>query len=96
MSLQLPTNLHRRVSRFDAFGKDQRGSLAFRQVVSASDRACDTFRCSFPSTGILNIARTPLGRLLMRNWFLRPSLDLDLIEARQAAVECFLRSANRE
>ncbi|ORY59033.1 muts domain V-domain-containing protein [Leucosporidium creatinivorum] len=45
--------------------------------------------------GILNIARTPLGRLLMRNWFLRPSLELEVIEARHAAVECFLRSENQ-
>ncbi|GAA5900677.1 hypothetical protein JCM5296_006745 [Sporobolomyces johnsonii] len=44
--------------------------------------------------GIVNIARTPLGRALMRQWFVRPSLELDLIEHRQAAVECFLRPEN--
>ncbi|GAA6050088.1 hypothetical protein NBRC10513_001384 [Rhodotorula toruloides] len=45
--------------------------------------------------GIVNIAHTPLGRALMRQWFLRPSLELDVIESRQAAVECFLRESNQ-
>ncbi|GAA5920451.1 hypothetical protein JCM1841_004561 [Sporobolomyces salmonicolor] len=44
--------------------------------------------------GIVNIARTPLGRALMRQWFVRPSLELDVIEQRQATVECFLRLEN--
>jgi hypothetical protein len=44
--------------------------------------------------GILNIARTPIGRTLMRQWFLRPSLDLDIISARQDAVDCFVRPEN--
>ncbi|GAA5820833.1 hypothetical protein JCM11251_001834 [Rhodosporidiobolus azoricus] len=45
--------------------------------------------------GITNLARTPLGRSLMKQWFLRPSLELDVIECRQDAVECFLRSENQ-
>ncbi|GAA5933957.1 hypothetical protein JCM10213_008486 [Rhodosporidiobolus nylandii] len=45
--------------------------------------------------GIVNLARTPLGRLLMKQWFLRPSLELDVIENRHLAVECFLRSENQ-
>ncbi|GAA5919798.1 hypothetical protein JCM6882_003420 [Rhodosporidiobolus microsporus] len=45
--------------------------------------------------GIVNLARTPLGRTLMRQWFLRPSFELDVIERRQVAVECFLRSENQ-
>ncbi|GAA6033865.1 hypothetical protein JCM8097_000376 [Rhodosporidiobolus ruineniae] len=45
--------------------------------------------------GIVNIARTPLGRVLMKQWFLRPSLEVDVINSRHAAVECFLRSENQ-
>ncbi|GAA5944527.1 hypothetical protein JCM3775_003284 [Rhodotorula graminis] len=45
--------------------------------------------------GIVNIARTPLGKLLMRQWFIRPSLELDVIEARHDAVECFIRDENQ-
>ncbi|BGP33912.1 hypothetical protein JCM10296v2_005721 [Rhodotorula toruloides] len=45
--------------------------------------------------GIVNIAHTPLGCALMRQWFLRPSLELEVIESRQAAVECFLRESNQ-
>lgn len=46
-------------------------------------------------TGILNLARTPLGRALLRKWFFRPPLEIDVIESRHAAVECFLRNENR-
>ncbi|BGP56954.1 hypothetical protein JCM8202v2_004590 [Rhodotorula sphaerocarpa] len=45
--------------------------------------------------GIANLARTPLGKVKMRDWFLRPSLELDVIESRHDAVECFLREDNQ-
>ncbi|GAA5977825.1 hypothetical protein JCM10908_005110 [Rhodotorula pacifica] len=45
--------------------------------------------------GITNLARTPLGRAKMRDWFLRPSLELSVIEQRHDAVECFLREDNQ-
>lgn len=52
--------------------------------------------CSFANcTGIVNVTRTPLGKLLMRQWFIRPSLELGVIEARHDAVECFARNENR-
>ena len=44
--------------------------------------------------GILNGTKTSLGRALMREWFLRPSMSLDVIRARHDAVQCFLRSDN--
>ncbi|KIJ54568.1 hypothetical protein M422DRAFT_73531 [Sphaerobolus stellatus SS14] len=44
--------------------------------------------------GILNCTRTSMGRKLLRNWFLRPSLSLDVIQARHDALSCFLRSEN--
>ncbi|GAA6004146.1 hypothetical protein JCM10207_002453 [Rhodosporidiobolus poonsookiae] len=45
--------------------------------------------------GIVNLARTPLGRKLLKQWFIRPSLELDVIEGRHLAVECFLHSENQ-
>lgn len=44
--------------------------------------------------GILNGTKTTLGRALMREWFLRPSMSLEVINARHDAVACFLRPDN--
>ena len=44
--------------------------------------------------GILNNTKTTLGRALMRQWFLRPSMSLDVINARHDAIECLLRPEN--
>ncbi|GAA5864913.1 hypothetical protein JCM3774_004270 [Rhodotorula dairenensis] len=44
--------------------------------------------------GIVNLTRTPLGRAKMRDWFLRPSRELSVIEQRHDAVDCFLREDN--
>ncbi|OJT13826.1 MutS protein -like protein [Trametes pubescens] len=44
--------------------------------------------------GILNNTKTTLGRALMREWFLRPSMSLVVINARHDAVECFTRADN--
>lgn len=44
--------------------------------------------------GILNTTKTSLGRLLMRDWLLRPSLSVAVITARHNAIACFIRSDN--
>lgn len=44
--------------------------------------------------GTLNGTKTSLGRSLMRTWFLRPSLSLEVINARHDAVACFSDSEN--
>jgi DNA mismatch repair ATPase MutS len=41
-----------------------------------------------------HLARTPQGRLLLRRYFLRPSLDLDTINERLDAVQIFCRPEN--
>ncbi|KZT37836.1 hypothetical protein SISSUDRAFT_1114147 [Sistotremastrum suecicum HHB10207 ss-3] len=41
--------------------------------------------------GILNNTRTAAGRVLMRDWFVRPSLSIQVIEGRHDAISCFLR-----
>lgn len=46
------------------------------------------------SSGIMNTTRTALGRSLLRTWFIRPSLSLQVLQARHDAVECFLRAEN--
>ncbi|OCB88935.1 hypothetical protein A7U60_g3890 [Sanghuangporus baumii] len=44
--------------------------------------------------GILNSTRTTLGRFLLRQWLLRPSLSLSVITARHDAVECLMTPEN--
>ncbi|KAI6030817.1 DNA mismatch repair protein MutS [Pisolithus orientalis] len=44
--------------------------------------------------GVFNTTRTALGRFLLRTWLLRPSLSLEVLEARHTAVECFLLPEN--
>ena len=44
--------------------------------------------------GMLDATRTTLGRSLLRTWVLRPSLSLEVINARHDAVECFTRPEN--
>ncbi|KAF9392186.1 MutS protein msh5 [Podila verticillata] len=41
--------------------------------------------------GITNTTRTAQGRYLLKQWFLRPSLDMDIILSRHRTVGCFLR-----
>ncbi|EJD50894.1 hypothetical protein AURDEDRAFT_135210 [Auricularia subglabra TFB-10046 SS5] len=44
--------------------------------------------------GTLNYTRTRAGYDLLRQWFLRPSLSLEVIAARHNAIACFLHSDN--
>lgn len=44
--------------------------------------------------GILDATRTSLGRILLRQWLLRPSLSLDVINSRHDAVECLSNADN--
>ncbi|GAA5886223.1 hypothetical protein JCM16303_004466 [Sporobolomyces ruberrimus] len=43
---------------------------------------------------IVNLTRSPLGSALIRQWLIRPSLELQVIEERQETVACFLRPEN--
>ena len=43
---------------------------------------------------LLNFTRTTLGKHLLRQWFLRPTLSLPVISSRHRAIECFLSPAN--
>jgi len=47
-----------------------------------------------PNVGVLDNTRTTLGRNLLREWLLRPSLSLPVIAARHAAVACFIDPEN--
>ena len=44
--------------------------------------------------GVVNRTCTPLGKILLRQWLLRPSRELDVIKARQDGIECLLREEN--
>ncbi|KAF9163576.1 MutS protein msh5 [Actinomortierella ambigua] len=42
-----------------------------------------------------SLTRTPQGRNLLRQWFLRPTLDLNVIQSRQQSVECLVKPENQ-
>jgi hypothetical protein len=73
-------------------------------ILTSSKRVCQSmvglvgdscrFHLSDPISGILNNTRTTLGRNLLREWLLRPSLSLPVIAARHAAVACFVDPDN--
>lgn len=46
--------------------------------------------------GLLNRTKTPMGKLLLRHWLLRPSSELSVIRGRHDALECFTQAANGE
>ncbi|GAB2277770.1 MutS protein msh5 [Dionaea muscipula] len=46
----------------------------------------------FSVFGMMNKCSTPMGRRLLRNWFLRPILDLETLNARFDAISFFLCS----
>ncbi|KAJ3059989.1 MutS protein msh5, partial [Podochytrium sp. JEL0797] len=46
--------------------------------------------------GLMNLTRSPLGKSLLTKWFLSPSIDLAVIESRQAAVRALLLPRNRD
>ncbi|KAI0076331.1 hypothetical protein K474DRAFT_1708271 [Panus rudis PR-1116 ss-1] len=44
--------------------------------------------------GILNNTKTTFGRVLLREWLIRPSMSMATLSARHDAVECFMRPEN--
>ncbi|KAA8906732.1 muts domain V-domain-containing protein [Sphaerosporella brunnea] len=44
--------------------------------------------------GIINMTRSPLGHRLLKQWFLRPSLSINVINERQESVAVLLRADN--
>ncbi|CAG8852259.1 16609_t:CDS:2, partial [Racocetra persica] len=44
--------------------------------------------------GILNNTRTVLGKYLLKQWFLRPTLDLAVLDERHRTIECLLQPDN--
>ena len=45
--------------------------------------------------GILNHTKTTLGRALMREWLLRPTLSLSIVSDRHDAIACFMQPDNQ-
>lgn len=44
--------------------------------------------------GIMNHARSPLGQRMLKQWFLRPTTDIDIINARHDSIAVLLRTEN--
>lgn len=67
-------------------------SLFFSEV----ENTTEDILISLLRSGILNTTRTPMGKTLIRDWFLRPLMDLDAISLRHDAVSLFSRVENRK
>ena len=72
--------------------KTKEGLSLFGSSFAASRRPLRILLTRF--LGMLDSTRTTLGRSLLRTWLLRPSLSLEVINARHDAVECFSRPEN--
>ncbi|KAJ3031736.1 UNVERIFIED_CONTAM: MutS protein msh5 [Siphonaria sp. JEL0065] len=46
--------------------------------------------------GLLNMTRSGLGKALLNLWFLRPSIDIQVIQSRQEAIKQILLSKNED
>ncbi|KAG0262020.1 MutS protein msh5 [Actinomortierella ambigua] len=57
--------------------------------------ASDMNRTIVLDIATFSLTRTPQGRNLLRQWFLRPSLDLNVIQSRQQSVECLVKPENQ-
>lgn len=44
--------------------------------------------------GLMNLTKTPAGHTKLRQWFLRPTLELSIITQRQDAIKCLLNQEN--
>lgn len=70
------------------FADDSRPSL--RQQGQQHDRG----NGGLSLFGIINLTRTPQGYGCLKGWFLRPSLDPEVISGRHAAIQVFIRPDN--
>jgi len=43
---------------------------------------------------MMNLTKTPAGQAKLRQWFLRPSLELNVINHRHDAIKCLLSQEN--
>ncbi|KND00198.1 MutS family protein MSH5 [Spizellomyces punctatus DAOM BR117] len=66
-------------------------SLQIFQNEAHPSMHCKKGKEGFSLFGIMDTTKTPMGRALLRQWFLRPSMSLDVIRERHTAVGYFLR-----
>lgn len=74
-------------------GRGKEGLSLFGETatnIEASRSSCSRFF----SLGILNSTKTKMGYSMFKQWFLRPSLSLPLLQQRHNAIACFLRPQN--
>ncbi|KAH8825333.1 DNA mismatch repair protein MutS [Flagelloscypha sp. PMI_526] len=73
---------------------DALSSLQIFEAESHASVHSDKTKEGLSLFGILNTTKTTLGKALLRTWFLRPSLDPNVINARHDALDCFMDPAN--
>ncbi|TPX68056.1 hypothetical protein SpCBS45565_g03372 [Spizellomyces sp. 'palustris'] len=66
-------------------------SLQIFQNEAHPSMHCKKGKEGFSLFGIMDTTKTPMGRALLRQWFLRPSMSTDVIRERHTAVGYFLR-----
>ena len=53
-----------------------------------------TLLLSNSELGILNSTKTPAGFAMLKQWFLRPTLNMQVLQQRHGAIACFMSSRN--
>ncbi|KAL5519837.1 hypothetical protein ACEPAG_1497 [Sanghuangporus baumii] len=82
------------LEHFMQINADALSSLQVFESESHASAHSDKTKEGLSLYGILNSTRTTLGRFLLRQWLLRPSLSLLVINARHDAVECLTTPEN--
>ncbi|KAL5501790.1 hypothetical protein ACEPAH_9050 [Sanghuangporus vaninii] len=82
------------LEHFMQINADALSSLQVFESESHTSAHSDKTKEGLSLYGILNSTRTTLGRFLLRQWLLRPSLSLPVIAARHDAVECLMTPEN--
>ncbi|KAH8114747.1 muts domain V-domain-containing protein [Phellopilus nigrolimitatus] len=82
------------LEQFMQINADALSSLQVFDTESHASVHSDKTKEGLSLFGILNTTCTSLGRILLRQWLLRPSLSIPIITARHDTVECLNRPEN--
>ncbi|KAI5123127.1 hypothetical protein M0805_001482 [Coniferiporia weirii] len=82
------------LDQFMQINADALSSLQVFETESHASVHSDKTKEGLSLFGILNTTQTSLGRLLLRQWLLRPSLSIPVISGRHDVVECLTRPEN--
>ncbi|MBW0494759.1 hypothetical protein O181_034474 [Austropuccinia psidii MF-1] len=84
------------VKKFMHLGLDALSSLQLFDQEAHANLHFSTTKEGLSLFGVLNQCVTRNGELLLRNWLIRPSTEIKVIEARQNEIDCFLMAENAD